>query len=87
MNSLSPKTQELIAYIKRYKEGITVYKQSVAIQYSKDNKPEDRVTFLKYDYAEMQVDNVLSMLTKGLIEIHHETNARITQAINENKPK
>jgi len=85
MNSLSPKTQELIANIRRHKEGIELSKRSQAIQYAKDNKPEDRNAFLKYEYAEMQVDYVLDMLTKGLIDIHHETNTRISQAIKDSQ--
>lgn len=87
MNSLSPKTQDLMANIKRFKEGIEISKKSQAIQYARDNKPEDRTAFLKYEYAEIQVDTVLSMLTKGLIEIHHETHERIAQAIKDNKTK
>lgn len=86
-HSLSPKTQELIEDIRRFKEGIAIYKQSQALQYAKDNKPEDRTSYLKYEYAESQVDAVLTMMTKGLINIHHESNSRITQAVNDSKEK
>lgn len=84
-NYPSEKARKLEDRIKLFRDGITLQKQSAALSYAKDNDPEMRTAFLKHEYAESQVNVVIRWMEEGLVEIYHETNAFIAEAVRESK--
>lgn len=84
-NYPSAKAAKLEDRIKLFRDGITLQKQNAALLYAKDNDPEMRTQYLKHDYAESQVNIVIRWMEEGLVEIYHETNAFIAEAVKESK--